>query len=94
MRIGIVGAGAIGGAIAALLDRAGHEVEVTARGAHLEAIREYGIRLSGGWVDHIALVRANELLSRAPELVVVATKAQDARAAIRDLQAQAVAPSQ
>jgi 2-dehydropantoate 2-reductase len=84
MRIGVIGAGAVGGAIAALLDRAGHEVEVTARGAHLAAIREHGLRLSGGWVDHVARVAAHELLERAPELVIVATKAQDARAAIRD----------
>lgn len=84
MRIGVVGAGAVGGAIAALLHRAGHEVEVTARGAHLQAIRERGIRLSGGWVDHTAPVLANEQLTRAPQLVVVATKAQDATAAIRE----------
>lgn len=83
MRVGVVGAGAIGGAIAALLSRAGHDVEVTARGAHLEAIREHGIRLSGGWGDFVARVDAEEVLTRAPELVVVATKAQDAVAAIR-----------
>jgi 2-dehydropantoate 2-reductase len=84
MRIGVIGAGAVGGAIAALLDRAGHEVEVTARGTHLEAIREHGIRLSGGWVDHVARVLANDRLERAPQLVLVTTKAQDARAAIRE----------
>lgn len=83
MRIGVVGAGAVGGAIAALLDRAGHDVEVTARGPHLEAIREGGIRLSGGWVEYTAMVEAHERLQRAPELVIVATKAQDAEAAIR-----------
>lgn len=84
MRIGVIGAGAVGGAIAALLDRAGHELEVTARGAHLAAIREHGIRLSGGWVDHLAAVTANARLERAPELVLVTTKAQDAVEAIRE----------
>ena len=83
MRIGVVGAGAIGGAIAALLARGGHEVEVTARGAHLAAIREGGIRLTGGWGDYVARVEANEILSRGAELVIVATKAQDAAAAIQ-----------
>lgn len=82
MRIGVIGAGAVGGAIAAVLARAGHEVEVTARGAHLEAIRKDGIRLTGAWGDYTATVGANELLTRAPELVIVATKAQDAVAAI------------
>jgi 2-dehydropantoate 2-reductase len=82
MRIGVIGAGAVGGAIAALLDRAGHEVEVTARGAHLAAIREHGIRLSGA-VEHVARVGADEVLRQGDELVLVTTKAQDAPAAIR-----------
>jgi 2-dehydropantoate 2-reductase len=84
MRVGVIGAGAVGGAIAALLVRGGHEVEVTARGAHLAAIRSGGIRLTGGWGDYTAQVEASEVLGRAPELVVVATKAQDSAAALRD----------
>lgn len=84
MRIAVIGAGAVGGAIAALLTRAGHQVEVTARGAHLDAIREYGIRLSGGWGDYTAIVEAGEMLTHGPELAIVATKAQDAVAAIED----------
>jgi len=82
MRIGVIGAGAVGGAIAALLAKGGHEVEVTARGAHLAAIRADGIRLSGAWGDFTATVTAGELLIRAPELAIIATKAQDARAAV------------
>jgi 2-dehydropantoate 2-reductase len=82
MRIGVIGAGAVGGAIAALLARGGHEVEVTARGAHLAAIGADGIRLTGAWGDFTASVTAGELLTRGPELAIVATKAQDARAAI------------
>ena len=84
MRIGVLGAGAVGGAIAALLHRAGHEVEVAARGPHLAAIRDQGILLTGGWGDHIARVHAEQTLTRPAELVVVATKAQDAVPAIRD----------
>ena len=45
MRIAIVGAGAIGGFIAAMLARAGARVGVVARGAHLDAIRRDGITL-------------------------------------------------
>ncbi|MFD4420431.1 ketopantoate reductase family protein [Agromyces sp. NPDC058484] len=82
MRIGIIGAGALGGTFAALLARAGHEVEVTARGAGLEAIRSGGIRLTGGYGDAQARVAAAEVLSTRPELVLVCTKAQDAAAAI------------
>ena len=40
MRIGIVGAGAVGGYLAARLAHAGHRVALVARGAHLDAIRE------------------------------------------------------
>lgn len=83
MLIGVVGAGAVGGAIAALLARDGHSVEVTARGDHLAAIRERGLRLTGAWGEHTAAVQANETLTRVAELVIVATKAQDAAAAIR-----------
>lgn len=83
MRVGLIGAGAVGGVIAALLDRGGHDVEVTARGANLEAIRANGITLSGAWGDHVAHVSAGELLTRAPELAIVTTKTLDADAAIR-----------
>jgi 2-dehydropantoate 2-reductase len=84
MRIGVIGAGAVGGAFAALLTRHGHEVEVTARGTQLDAIRDHGIRLTGKWGDYTAIVHAEELLTRAAELVIVATKAQDATTAIRE----------
>lgn len=84
MRIGVIGAGAIGGAIAALLDRAGHEVSVTARGEHLAAIRADGLRLDGGWGEHTARVRAATTLLETPELAFVCTKAQDAESAIRE----------
>lgn len=82
MRIGIIGAGALGGTFAVLLSRAGHEVEVTARGAGLEAIIAHGIALSGGFGDAHAIVAAAERLTVRPELVLVCTKAQDAAAAI------------
>ncbi len=84
MRVGVIGAGAVGGAMAALLSRAGHDVEVTARGEHLAAIRATGIKLTGGWGTYTAIVDANSVLTFAPELVIVATKAQDAVAAIRE----------
>ena len=44
-KICIYGAGAIGGYMAACLDRAGAEVSLIARGPHLAAIREKGLRL-------------------------------------------------
>ena len=43
MRIGIVGAGAVGGYLAACLARAGRDVVIVARGSHLAAILENGL---------------------------------------------------
>ncbi|MSQ71453.1 MAG: 2-dehydropantoate 2-reductase [Betaproteobacteria bacterium] len=47
MRIAIMGSGAVGGYFGAFLARAGHDVGFIARGAHLSAIREHGLRLAG-----------------------------------------------
>ena len=44
-RVAIYGAGAIGGYIGALLHRAGADVTLIARGPHLAAIRDHGLRL-------------------------------------------------
>jgi 2-dehydropantoate 2-reductase len=87
MRIAVIGAGAVGGTLAALLDRAGHSVEVTARGENLAAIKADGLRLDGGWGEHVARVEAHETLAwigaPSPDLVILATKAQDAASALR-----------
>lgn len=45
MRFAIIGAGGIGAYLAVKLAQAGGEVALLARGAHLEAIREKGLRL-------------------------------------------------
>ncbi len=44
MKVCVVGAGAIGGMMAAKLAAAGHELSVIARGAHLEAIKANGLK--------------------------------------------------
>ncbi len=48
MKIAVVGAGGVGGVFGARLAAAGHEVGLVARGAHLEAIRSDGLRVTGG----------------------------------------------
>jgi len=87
MRVAVIGAGAVGGTLAALLDRAGHDVEVTARGENLAAIKQHGLRLDGGWGEHTAHVEAHETLAwigaPSPDFAILATKAQDAAAALR-----------
>ncbi len=79
----MIGAGAIGGTVAALLARAGHEVQVVARGEQLAAIAENGVRLSGGWGDFTVRVDAVDALTVCPDLALLTTKAQDAESALR-----------
>ena len=44
MKICVVGAGAIGGMLAVKLAKSGHQLSVIARGAHLDAIRNNGLK--------------------------------------------------
>lgn len=83
MRIGIIGAGAIGGTIAALMKRAGHTVEATARGDRLAAIQNGGLRLSGAWGAYLAQIGVGERLTGAPDLALLCVKAQDEEEALR-----------
>lgn len=45
MRVAVMGTGGMGGYFGGLLARAGHDVAFIARGAHLQAIRERGLRI-------------------------------------------------
>ena len=45
MKFAVAGAGAIGGYVGACLARAGHDVTLFARGAHLEAMQRDGLRV-------------------------------------------------
>jgi 2-dehydropantoate 2-reductase len=47
MRFAVVGAGAIGAFVGAMLSRAGEDVALIARGAHLRAMQEQGVRVRG-----------------------------------------------
>ncbi len=80
MRICIVGAGAIGGFLGAKLARAGAEVTLIARGAHLEAIQREGISVeyADGQRETARPARATADLAEAGphEYVIVAVKAQ------------------
>ena len=59
MKICIYGAGAIGGHLAARLHKAGAEVSVIARGAHLAAIQANGLTVHAVDGEHRAPVRAS-----------------------------------
>ena len=59
MKIAIIGAGGVGGAFGAALAKAGADVWFLARGAHLTAMRENGLRIAGGRGEtHVVPTRA------------------------------------
>src|SRR6185295_2871780 len=78
MKICIYGAGAVGGLMAGRLAQAGHDVSVVARGAHLTAIRERGLRFFSDGKEFQAKVKAsNNPKDLGPQdYVIVAVKGQ------------------
>jgi 2-dehydropantoate 2-reductase len=86
MRFVVLGAGAIGGSVGALLARAGCDVAFIARGDHGDAIRERGLVLDTpdeSFVVHAPVMR--QPVWRGDDVVFLAVKAQDAELAIRDI---------
>ncbi|MFA9439120.1 ketopantoate reductase family protein [Uliginosibacterium sp. sgz301328] len=80
MKIAVVGAGGVGGYFGARLAKAGCDVTFVARGAHLAAMRDKGLRIlsEGGDIhlDSPKLVERPEQLSPV-DLVIVAVKLWD-----------------
>ncbi|HEX6683330.1 MAG TPA: 2-dehydropantoate 2-reductase N-terminal domain-containing protein [Candidatus Limnocylindrales bacterium] len=86
MRFVVYGAGAIGGSLGALLSAAGEEVVLIARGAHLEAMRDKGLRLVSPDGDAVRRIEAvggpEEIGWRHDDVVLMAMKTQDTEAAL------------
>src|SRR5690242_2982527 len=59
-RIAVYGAGGVGGYFGARLARAGAEVHFIARGAHLQALREHGLRVRSVKGDFQVQVQATD----------------------------------
>ena len=77
MKVCVFGAGAIGGYLAVELARAGVDVSVVARGLHLAAIRENGLRLLIGGESRVARIACtnNPAELGAQDYVIIALKA-------------------
>jgi 2-dehydropantoate 2-reductase len=77
MDITVIGAGAIGGHIAARLAAAGESVTVVARGEHLKAIRARGLVLKEAGEEIVARVEATDRIAEAggADLIVLGVKA-------------------
>jgi 2-dehydropantoate 2-reductase len=87
-RIAVVGAGAIGSLIGGLLARAGEDVTLIARTAHVQAIRQHGLIIEGVLGSLTIPVQAAEQLDFDPDLVLLAVKTQDVESSCRDMQAR------
>ena len=95
MRYVVYGAGAVGGVIGGHLSLAGRQVTLVARGAHLAAIREGGLRLDTGAGMRVIVAPATDSAAEidwSPDTVVVlAVKSHQAAEALSDLRAHAPA---
>lgn len=61
MRIAVAGAGGVGGGFGAALAKAGADVTFIARGAHLAAIKDQGLKITGGRGEtHLVPTRATD----------------------------------
>jgi 2-dehydropantoate 2-reductase len=82
----VIGGGAIGGALAAQLVPAGHDVVLVARGEHGRIVADHGLtvrRPTGVDVVRVAVASsASDVRLRPTDVLVLATKAQDAEAAL------------
>ncbi len=93
MRYIIYGAGAIGGAVGAQLQRSGHDVVLIARGEHLARLRAQGLRLRTPDLDEQLTVEAvgapSEIAFGPDDVVLLAMKSQDTAAALEELRSAA-----
>lgn len=89
MRITIMGAGGVGGYFGAKLAKSGCEVNFVARGAHLAAIRQNGLRVESQLGDiYLPEVRVSDdpAAFGPPDYVFICVKLWDLEAAVRLLE--------
>jgi 2-dehydropantoate 2-reductase len=89
MRFVVYGAGAVGGVIAARLALGGEDVQVVARGPHLEAIRRQGLRLVTPHEETVVELRASDTLADldvgSDTAVLVSVKSHQTAAVMHDV---------
>lgn len=83
MKIAVVGAGAVGGTLAALLSRAGEDVTAVVRAPWVAPIRRRGLEIEEGDGRFVARVEAVARLRKPPDLALLTVKTQDVAEALR-----------
>jgi 2-dehydropantoate 2-reductase len=84
LRIAVLGAGALGSVLGSLLWRAGEDVVLVGRAAHVAAIRAAGLSVEGVLGGFNATPHAEERLSARPELALLTVRARDVVAVLRE----------
>lgn len=84
MKVCIYGAGAIGGYLGVQLAQSGADVSLVARGAHLQAMKENGLKLLIGDEERVVKVNATDTPSQlgAQDVVIICLKAHSITGAI------------
>ena len=82
-QIAIIGAGAIGSALGALLHRAGQNVLLIGRPAHVAAIRQDGLQVDGKMGNFTVKLEATERLNSRPDIALLTVKTQDVTDALK-----------
>jgi 2-dehydropantoate 2-reductase len=87
MRIAIMGSGGLGGYFGARLAQGGADVHFIARGAHLQAMRERGLRIEGPETMHLPAVQATDQPAEVgvADVVMLCVKLWDTQQAIEQI---------
>jgi 2-dehydropantoate 2-reductase len=86
MNIAVVGAGAVGSLVGGLLARAGENVLLIGRKAHVDAINANGLLIDGVLGTLHVKVKAQERLDFTPDVVLLAVKTQSVAETAREIQ--------
>lgn len=86
MRVLVMGAGALGSVVGGFMAKAGHTVTLIGRAAHMDAVAQNGLRITGIWGDHLirSLVARSDTqgLKRGDfDLILIAVKSYDTASA-------------
>jgi 2-dehydropantoate 2-reductase len=82
-RIAVIGAGAVGGTVGALLSRAGQDVTLIGRPKQVAAIRKGGLHIDGALGQFTVQVPVAEQLDFRPDLALLTVKTQDVVPAVQ-----------
>jgi 2-dehydropantoate 2-reductase len=94
VKICIFGAGAMGGYLAGFLARSGADVSVVARGAHLKAIQDHGLKveIADGSSIHVRPRASDDPTTLGPQDAVIVTVKAPAQPAVADRIAPLLGP--